>query len=269
MTDDWQPYFTNVNGELASILLNLGLRDIVPMPSKPWLLWVWVYMQAPRTDGLSSSEEAPKLYEIEDALMAGLSAPCGALHCGRITTLGRREFYIYAETEIGFAEITKKILGQFAGYRCDLGSQRDEGWNQYLNVLYPTPANMESIQNQKVLDGLSRDGDVHSIEREVTHWVYFSTDSHRREFLLWAKSAGFGKKSTNDSSDKGKSSYCAVISRVQSVEPRRIDETTRELMRMANRFDGNYDGWETQVTTSNGRIRRFFAKLRMTAAKRK
>ena len=68
MTDNWTPDLCKVNDKLASILVNLGLRDSVPITSKPWLLWVWVYFQSPRPDGLSDSEEAPILYEIEDAL---------------------------------------------------------------------------------------------------------------------------------------------------------------------------------------------------------
>ena len=69
----WKPYLCRVNHKPASILVNLDLRDTAPIPSKPWLLWTWVYFQSPRSDGLSSGSEAPALYEIEDALYAKVS----------------------------------------------------------------------------------------------------------------------------------------------------------------------------------------------------
>jgi len=76
MTTDWKgwkPYLCRVNGELASVLVNLDLRNTVPISTKPWLVWAWVYFQSPRTDGLSSNSEAPILYEMEDALYAKVS----------------------------------------------------------------------------------------------------------------------------------------------------------------------------------------------------
>jgi len=63
MTENWKPYLCTVNGKLVSIFVNLGLREEVPIASKPWLLWTWVYLQTPRDDGLSDSKEAPTLFD--------------------------------------------------------------------------------------------------------------------------------------------------------------------------------------------------------------
>jgi hypothetical protein len=125
MTDNWKPYLCNVNGKLASILVNLGLRDSVPISSKPWLLWVWVYFQSPRPDGLSDGKEAPTLYKIEDALKPRLDQACQALLSGRITTEGRREFYFYGDTKAGFRKAVADALTGFDGYKFDLGEQED------------------------------------------------------------------------------------------------------------------------------------------------
>jgi len=51
MTENWKPYLCNVNGKIASIFVDLGLRESVPIGSKPWLLWTWVHFQSPRADG--------------------------------------------------------------------------------------------------------------------------------------------------------------------------------------------------------------------------
>jgi len=151
MTDNWKPYLCKVNDKLASILVNLGLRESVPISSKPWLLWVWVYFHSPRHDGLSDSKEAPTLYEIEDALTPSLARECRAILSGRITTEGRREFYFYGETKDGFRKAATEALKNFEGYRFDVGEQHDSSWHQYLNVLYPSSEDLERIANMDLL----------------------------------------------------------------------------------------------------------------------
>jgi hypothetical protein len=125
MTEDWRSYFCNVNDSLASIFVNLGLRNVVPILSKPWLLWVWVYFRSPRPDGLSDTKEAPEIFKIEDALTLQRSRNCGAILSGRITTEGRRELYFYGETRSGFSEAVATALADFEGYRFDTGEQED------------------------------------------------------------------------------------------------------------------------------------------------
>ena len=160
MTDNWKPYLCNVNGKLASILVDLGLRESVPISSKPWLLWVWVHFQSPRPDGLSDSKEAPTLYKIEDSLAPSLVRECRAILSGRITTEGRREFYFYGETTDGFRKAVRDALTGFEDYKFDVGEQEDSSWNQYLNVLYPSSEDLERISNMDLLDKLVGQGDV-------------------------------------------------------------------------------------------------------------
>ena len=68
MSDEWDFYFANVNDVVASLFVDLGIRDSIPDAERPWFLWSWVYFRHSRDDGLSSSEEAPILHQIEDAL---------------------------------------------------------------------------------------------------------------------------------------------------------------------------------------------------------
>src|SRR5579862_4772711 len=164
MADNWKSYFCTVNWKLASVRTNLGLRDSLQSATKPWLLWVWVYFQSPRADGLSASEEAPKLFEIEDALASAIARSCDAVICGVITTEGRREFYFYAENSDPFESVVSEVVRLFAGYKYDLGSQEDPFWSQYLNVLYPSEEQLERIANRDLLDHLLEQGDNPTIE---------------------------------------------------------------------------------------------------------
>jgi len=247
MSEHWQSYFTNVNNELASIRLDLDLAANAPMATKPHLLWVWLYFQSPRADGLSSSEEASSLWTIEDALLAALRARCEALHSGCITTLGRREFYLYSEVEEGFPEAVSETFLSFPTYNFDLGSQRDEAWNQYLHVLYPSEDQLDSIENSEVLDRLKENGDIHKLQREVMHLIYFPTDDDRNGFRAAASVNGFDIFDVPDDPDID-SPFPLFVGRVQSVTQDEIDRTTQELRSLAKANSGDYDGWEAQAT---------------------
>ena len=172
-------------------MVDLGLISQAPLEAKPWLLWMWVYMQTPRPDGLSSSDEAPKLYEIEDAVELQLRRGSGATFCGRITTENRRELYFYGETTEGFEETIGAAMASFAGYKFDVGVKDDPKWTHYLNVLYPGSEDLERIKNGDLLDVLTRKGDSLSIPRKVMHWVYLPSSESRSRFSKAAVDAGF------------------------------------------------------------------------------
>lgn len=247
MADKWKSYFCNVNDHPASIFVNLGLRDDVPILSKTSLLWVWVYFRSPRPDGLSDGKEAPTLFKIEDALDLSVAQVCRAIPCGRITTEGHREFYFYGETSDGFAETVKSALAGFEGYKFEMGEQQDPLWEQYLDVLYPSPEDLERIKNRDVLDVLTEKGDVLSAAREVRHWLYFRSQQARNSFSEDAAKVGF--RVVSESAVDGELHFGVSVARTQSVEQEHIDATVIELVRLAQRFEGEYDGWETPIVT--------------------
>lgn len=248
MDDNWKPYLCNVNDKAASILVNLALRTTVPQESKPRLLWIWVYFQSPRSDGLSDGKEAPTLYKIEDALTLRVNGCCRAILSGRITTQGRREFYFYGETKEGFRKAAESALGGFPEYRFSTGERLDSGWEQYLNVLYPSPEDLERIANMDLLDELVKKGDVLTVAREVQHWLSFRSEQSRALFREAAAGAGYGIVSETEAD--GEFPFGISVTRTQSIEKRLIDQTVIELMRLCRGFNGDYEGWETPVVTS-------------------
>jgi len=248
LTENWQPFLCNVNDKLASILLNLALASDAPIPEKPWLLWVWVYMNAPRPDGLSDGAEAPTLYKIEDALTPRILERCKGMHVGRITTQGRREFYFYAQTNDGFREAVSAAMAEFREYRFDFGDQEDRLWDQYLKVLYPSEDELQRISNRDVLAALEKNGNVASLPRPVQHWIFFPSDDTRDLFKVAAESAGFEIDSVYEVENK-ESRFAICVQKIQAVDSPAIDTTVLKLFHLAREHRGEYDGWETQVVT--------------------
>jgi uncharacterized protein (TIGR01619 family) len=247
MSDIWKSYLCRVNDSLASIRFDLGLRGEVPIDSKPWLLWVWVYFQTPRPDGLSDGKEAPTLFQIEDALTPELARRCSAMLCGAITTEGRREFYFYGENSRGFGKAVASAMAQFDGYKFDTGEKNDPLWEQYLDVLYPSEEDLQRIANRDLLDQLETRGDVLSVIREVHHWIYFRSKQSRESFKEAVAKSGYTICSNLEGKDDR--SFGLIVSRVQSVEQEVTDAVVLELLRLARQFDGEYDGWETPIVT--------------------
>ncbi len=248
MSDDWDFYFARVNDAVSSIFVDLGIRGDAPVEARPWLLWVWVPMTAPRPDGLSSSEEAPRLHEIGDALDAAVSTACGAQLVGRITGSARREFYFYAAEPGGFEAAVADAMRPFDGYQHTLGSMLQPDWDQYLNLLYPSNSNLTRMMNRRVLDALEQEGDVHEMPRKVDHVFKFGTEAARaacRDTLLAIE---FSIEFESHDEEDGDLPFHLGVARVDSVDSHTINGITLELERLAAEHGGEYDGWGCEAT---------------------
>jgi regulator of RNase E activity RraB len=77
--------------------------------------------------------------------------------------------------------------------------------------------------------------------------VYFRSQAARALFREETGRAGFTIES--ESLVDGERPFGISVIRTQSVEQDQIDATVIELLRIAERFEGEYDGWETPVIT--------------------
>lgn len=254
MAENWNSYICNVNGELASIFLDLSLHDKAPDSTRPCLLFVWVKMRLPRPDGLSSAEEAETLWKLGDNLTAALEKHLKAVFVGRITTQSRREFYFYTpQAPKDDAEVVQS-LSTFVGYEFEMGTQEDPDWEQYLSVLYPADEELEKIKNQQVLEVLVKNGDQLSEPREVSHWIYFKTEVDRSTFSKAMEELGY-QILVCKQDPKRPPDYGVQICRVDRVDQASIDEVVLEIFRFAKASNGRYDGWETVVVRPPSPVR--------------
>jgi hypothetical protein len=249
VADDWDFYFARIDDAVASIYLNLGLRADAPNEKQPWLLWVFVEMQTPREDGMSSKEESPILHQIEESLVAAINPLCGAQLVGRITGQGRREFYFYGSEPGELDAAVTQAMRAFESYEYECSSAFQPDWDQYLKLLYPSDSNLQRMFNRRVLDALASNGDVHETPRRVDHWLYFPTEEGRaacRETLAAIEFTVIDEHLHEEPGDD--MPFTLVVSRMDSVEMRTINGITLELARLAAQHGGRYDGWESAAT---------------------
>lgn len=252
MSDEWDFYFGKVNDAVSSIFVDLGLRPDAPNEKRPWLLWVWVQMLAPRPDGLSSGEEAPTLHAIEESLNAMIPAACGAQLVGRITGANRREFYFYGEEPGELEAAVARAMQPFEGYAFESGSTFQPDWEHYLELLYPSASNLQRMMNRRLLEALAEQGDVHELPRKVDHWLEFPSAEARAAARSTLEAIEFSVEGEYECEEPGASlPYSLVVSRVDSVDMRTINGISLELARLADEHGGSYDGWESPVTTAS------------------
>lgn len=245
---DWTFYFSNVNDKLSSIATDLNLITIAPVSGQESVVYVSIKMPNPREDGLSSNEDADDLWKIEDEIIKAFkNNNLNYTFVGRLTSNGLRDLYFFGENTILMEKQVSTTMIAFPKYKFDFGHKPDKEWSGYFDFLYPSPIQMQIIQNRRVLDQLKKGGDDLTKPREVFHWIYFKTQNELIQFENFTKDLGFKTKNKEKTEQPNEYKFVILISRNDKVGYDEIDEYTLELWEKAQELNGDYDGWETSI----------------------
>ncbi|GAA4429544.1 DUF695 domain-containing protein [Bremerella cremea] len=248
MSDQWDAYLTNVNEHPAAILLDMGASDDTSKAERPQLLQVTFQLNNQDEYGLPTRDEFNALYPIEEAVAEAIEQALGAVHVGYMTTQGKRILCFYAASGEQLEEVTTAATARFTTHRWACKSQEDPDWEFYWDILYPTPYDMQIMNNQKVLKALSESGDSLEKPRTVTHWAYFPTDASRSDFVMTISSQNFEVKDLMDGEEpEDDRPFGVCFERVDPVDFDAINELTLGLVHEVQESGGTYDGWETSV----------------------
>lgn len=248
--DHWEIYVTFVDDKSAIILVDIGVHDQVPIKGLATLVWVWVPVLAPDEDGFPSEEEDDRLNDIEDALVDAIDVS-STRYVGRIATDGRREFYFYSQQPDELATTLANAMQTFTDYKSEIEQADDPAWQHYLDVLYPSPEDFHQIHNQHVITQLQMGGDSLTVPRPVDHYANFKTAEDRELFIATASGIGYEVASRPDRQTDADFPFAVGLLRVDSVDPETIDRITFELFELAERHNGEYEGWGSKVTKSS------------------
>jgi Family of unknown function (DUF695) len=134
--NDWQSYLCNVNDKPSSIFFDLALADYAPFVGQPKLGWLWIRLNSPNEEGLSTDAEFAALCKYEDVLEIFISQHKNWHYAGRITTAGRREFYFYLPENEDFELVIDGFLDANPEYEFQTGEKLDVAWDHYFKVLF-------------------------------------------------------------------------------------------------------------------------------------
>lgn len=250
-TDDhkpeWDFYFSNVDNKLSSLFVDLGLYKVAPLENKPNFVWISIKMNNAREDGLSSTGENDLLRQMEDKLIAILNSKFNSIFVGRLTSNGDRDLFFYVGDTTFYNKVLSDFTRTYSEYHIDYGSKTDEDWSGYFDFLYPSPQQFQSIQNRRVIDQLEKKGDKLIKMRDVDHWIYFKTKGDQELFLNKIQFDGFTVITQEHDKKSGGLPYKLHIKRIDRVDWKSVDVYVIYLWKLANEYNGVYDGWETSL----------------------
>jgi uncharacterized protein (TIGR01619 family) len=244
---EWDFYFCTVDEKPASIMLDLSLTPLAPVPQKPELIQVLVDLNDPNDFGLTNLGEAEILYVMEDRLAEHLSKSLGGLYVARNTTNEQRIFYFYCQSSVDFERVVEEVMEGFARHTYSTQTHHDPLWDFYREFLFPAPAEYQSILNRRVIEKLEQHGDDLSEAREVEHFVYFPTEVSLTKFQERVSAERFRVLSKGTRQDDPQYPYSLMIARMDRVDPASIDEVVLHLLQLTRECHGQYDGWSTGI----------------------
>jgi uncharacterized protein (TIGR01619 family) len=239
MTDEWNFYSCQVEGEPASIFVDLSIGRVAPIPDFDILAYLQVWLNSPRSDGLPSREEHDRLITIEDALTEE-AGPSGALYVGRVTCGGSRDFFFYVRDADAFRASVSAVMSRFGDYRSDIDIRADEAWSLYFGFLYPNDDQKQTMANRDVVGLLQENGDDIQAPRPIDHLIIVGDREKADTVARTVSDHGFKLKPASPSKQKD-GRWNVEFDRIEA--PAEIDETTIRLARLARKHGGEYDGW--------------------------
>lgn len=244
---NWETYLMQIDGKPASVVVDLDFGEAAMAKEKRNVILVQVDLQKMQSDGMPVKAEIQVLDSMENKLITGMSDSLDAQYTGRYTLNGRRDFYFYSNDTSGCRGYLTQVFNAFPSYRWSLLVKPDPELSNYLNVLYPSQRELERIRNRRMADVLQDKGDLLTAPRKVQHFIFFKTESTRKDFLRQVQDIGFEIDNAGKEIGVQDLPYSLIISRVDKVDPNNMDKVSLLLWELALRYGAKYDGWETFV----------------------
>jgi len=246
--ENWQVYFSRINNQKASVIVDLNVADIAPVKDLPFVFYLIVPYDSAGEDGLPTMESFKLINEVEDKI-AELKDKYtkNLLHVATISMNAERLQMYYchriSDTE-AFLHQVDIAFGERLTYQTDY--REDLKWDDFYDLAYPLPFQLEMIKNRSVVKMLIEAGDSLSKARPIHHYLNFVAEKDVADFLEFAEKEGFAIQSKEKEQDGWKVS----ISRSDYISYEHIDDLCLPLWEKAEAHNGHYDGWESQVISN-------------------
>ncbi|MBI1249673.1 DUF695 domain-containing protein [bacterium] len=248
MTDKWRIYLTSTFGKLAVVRLDMGLAALAPEADKTVLLGLKIKLIDPDDRGFPRSGEFETLRQIEEKLNDLLRTEGNTTYLGCLTVNGTSHYFYYGSAAKDFTEAVQQVMQSFNAYQWQCAEDPDPQWTFYREALYPTPYELESMNNRDQLMQLARQGDNLNQPRMILHWASFLTEAARSEFVERIGEQGFEVDSVYGFGEHQlPHPFGICFGRIESLALEGVTNTTIGLKTLAAECKGTYDGWETSI----------------------
>lgn len=238
MDDAYEFYPCLVDGAPASIYLNMRFEHD-PQPQATTAYWIAIRMNDRGPHGVGTAAEAELLNAFEEAAIERL-AESGLVYAGRVRSAGMWEITFYGPA--GHADRARQLLGSLADHRGEVRSAPDPEWSYYRDILLPDAERRQWIDDRRLVQILTEQGDRLTTPRRVDHWASFDSANARDAFVAAVEVHGF--IADHDDVD---GRFEAQVHRMDPIELDHIHDVVMLVLDAAEAVGGTYDGWETGI----------------------
>ena len=233
VADAFDFYPCLVDGELASIYVNLGFEEARP-PGADTLYRIGIQMRDPGPHGAGTADEAEVLNAFEVAAIEALGTR-GLVYAGRLRTHGMWETTFYGPAG---QRAHVQELGAPGTRRVEVHDEPDPDWGYYRDLLLPDAERKQWMDDRRLVQVLEEQGDRLVTPRRVDHWVNVP-EAKLAAFVARAKALGFAIVEPVQSYQQ--------VYRTDPIELDHIHDVVMSLVDAAEACGGTYDGWETSI----------------------
>lgn len=249
MSGHWEFYICPVDDYQASIALDMGLAEELPMANMDWLVAVSVELKQPAEGGFTTQEEYPILCTMEDRLVEAVKNKIKGIQVGRVTGGGLRDYLFYVPTTSGVSQAIEEAMSEF-DYNYKVNQQEEVKWETYWEFLYPNPWQINMIENRHLVEHLVSQGDDSEQVRPVDHYAYLPTEEKAK--ILADDVAGWGEDWKVEGITFKEEDETWQIHAIcqQKTDLITVNQRSGRLFEEAYHLAGQYDGWGTVICKS-------------------
>jgi len=104
-------------------------------------------------------------------------------------------------------------------------------------------------RNNQLLNTLNEHGDIANASREIEHWILFDELNNAEKFAEWTRSANFTECLLSQGKTETGDIFQVKCKHMGTLLRDDIMPFTLAIAEQANKYNGDYDGWETFVIT--------------------
>lgn len=155
------------------------------------------------------------------------------------------ELFVYCPDDDAADKIAgTAVRAKWAAVEFD--QRHDSAWTVYLQELYPTPAQLQTVKNEETIHMmLQYDDNLHS-PRRINHYCTFCDEVSRIGFAEEVRKSGFalGDPYFAPESDLP---HGVVVRNLGAIEKSVVDEWTTKIIAIVEKYNGRYCGWDAQM----------------------
>lgn len=246
--EHWDNYIASYeDNHPGSTTLRMDLINHAPISGFNHILITGLSYETNRTDGFPENETFQILHQVSDELVKLIQEKTEAIYTGSFMYQKERLEYFYIKESSTLPEILDTFYKtNYPNFQYYINIKEDKEWEAYLKFLYPNQATLNFMSDEAVIHNLEIAGDKLTKARRVDYWLSFPTKNEMNTCKEELITLGF-KVQSEEKSKKENLPYSLQVWRINHVDINTIHPITIQLNELANKYNGDYDGWETII----------------------